>query len=72
MLIGDMKMEQPRRYIGVEDMRDKLGGCGRATIYRWENEGVIPPAFMVGSRRMWDEAEVDAHLAASRELQSAA
>ena len=58
---------QQRRFIGVECMRDKFDGCGRSSIYRWEADGVIPPSYKIGNRRMWDEAEVDAHIARQRD-----
>lgn len=66
MTVTEMTPAQRRRFIGVDDMRDKFAGCGRSSIYRWEAEGVIPQHFKIGNRRMWDEAEVDAHIAAQR------
>ena len=64
-------MSARRRFIGVDDMRDKFAGCGRSSIYRWEAEGVIPHGYKIGNRRMWDEAEVDAHIASQREHEAA-
>lgn len=55
-----------RRFIGVEEMRRKLGNCGRSTLFRWEEAGEIPPSLKIGARRLWDEAEVDGHIARQR------
>ena len=61
-----------RRYLSVNEMCVKLG-CARSTIYRYEATGVIPPSFRIGSRRLWDDAEVDAYrLEARHAKQSAA
>ena len=66
MKLTESNISLGRRFIGVDDMRDKFAGCGRSSIYRWEAEGVIPQHFKIGNRRLWDEAEVDAHIARRR------
>lgn len=55
-----------RRFIGVDDMRRKLGNCGRSTLFRWEEAGEIPPSLKIGARRVWLESEVDNHLLRQR------
>ena len=69
----EMSMAQTtaiRRYLGVDDMRRKLGNCGRSTLFRWEEAGEIPQSLKIGARRLWDEVEVDAHLARQHETEA--
>ena len=61
-----------RRYLGVTDMRRKLGNCGRSTLFRWEDAGQIPPSLKIGALRVWLECEVDEHLARQRSKSKAA
>ena len=51
-------------YLSFRDLQAKLGGRGRTTIYRDCENGRLPKPVKVGSRLYWNEADVDAALAA--------
>lgn len=50
------------RYLNFNELRAKLGGRGRSTIYRDVENGRLPKPLKLGSRLYWVEAEVDHHL----------
>lgn len=58
------------RYLTFHDLRLKLGGRGRTTIYRDIEFGRLPKPIRLGGRNYWPEAEIDAALDALGELQS--
>lgn len=51
-------------YLNFQELRAKLGGRGRTTVYRDVEIGRLPKPIKLGSRLYWDEAAVDAALAA--------
>ncbi len=51
------------KYISFLDLRAKLGGRGRTTIYRDVKEGRLPQPVKIGSRLYWLESTVDDKLA---------
>lgn len=53
-------------YISFPELRKKLGGRGRTTIYRDVKAGRLPKPLKLGSRLYWLESAVDVMLA--REL----
>lgn len=55
------------KYLTFDELRKKLGGRGRSTIYRDLEEGRLPRPVKLGSRLYWREDEVDATLAALAE-----
>ena len=52
------------RYLSFRDLQEKLGGRGRTTIYRDVELGRLPKPLKIGSRLYWNEADVDAAIAA--------
>jgi len=50
------------RYLTFSDLQSKLGGRGRTTIYRDVELGRLPKPIKLGSRLLWNEAEIDAAL----------
>lgn len=52
------------RYITFRELQDKLGGRGRSTIYRDVEFGRLPKPVKIGSRLYWNEADIDAAIAA--------
>jgi prophage regulatory protein len=50
-------------YLSFRELREKLGGRGRTTIYRDVKEGRLPPPLKIGSRLYWAESAVDDKLA---------
>jgi prophage regulatory protein len=51
-------------YLSFKHLQDKLGGRGRTTIYRDVELGRLPKPLKIGSRLYWNEADIDAALAA--------
>ena len=49
-------------YLTFNDLRTKLGGRGRTTVYRDCENGRLPTPIKIGGRLYWNEAEVDAAL----------
>ncbi|MCW3781384.1 helix-turn-helix transcriptional regulator [Defluviimonas salinarum] len=47
-------------YISFYELRLKLGGRGRTTIYRDIENGWLPKPIKIGSRLYWREADVEA------------
>ncbi len=47
------------KYLNFNDLREKLGGRGRTTIYRDMDAERLPRAILLGRRNYWIEAEVD-------------
>lgn len=54
------------KYLTLNDLRLKLGGRGRTTIYRDIEAGRLPPPIRLGGRNYWPEAEIDAALEEQR------
>ena len=52
------------RYLTFRDLQDKLGGRGRTTIYRDVDLGRLPKPVKIGHRLYWNEADIDAAIAA--------
>lgn len=52
------------RLLSFQEVRNKLGGRGRTTIYRDVELGRLPKPVKIGSRLYWAEAEIDAAIAA--------
>ncbi len=52
------------RYLSFSDLQAKLGGRGRSTTYRDVENGRLPKPVKIGSRLYWNEADIDAALAA--------
>lgn len=48
------------KYLNFTELRAKLGGRGRTTIYRDMAAGRIPQPFKLGGRLYWNETELDA------------
>ena len=51
------------KYLSFRDLREKLGGRGRTTIYRDVTLGRLPNPVKIGSRLYWAESAVDDILA---------
>ena len=51
------------KFISFYELRLKLGGRGRTTVYRDVENGRIPKPVKIGSRLYWNEADVDAAIA---------
>jgi len=56
------------KYLSLAELREKLSGRGRSSIYRDVAAGRLPPPFRLGGKLFWVESEVDAAL---RELADA-
>ena len=52
------------RYLTFKDLQDKLGGRGRTSVSRDVELGRLPKPIKFGSRLYWNEADIDAALAA--------
>jgi len=49
------------KVIRLEELKQKLGGVSKATVYRMMNEGRIPRNFKIGQRAAgWLSTDVDA------------
>ena len=48
------------KYLSLAELREKLGGRGRSTIYRDVEAGRLPPPLLLGGKLYWVEGEVDA------------
>jgi len=51
------------KYLSFPELRDKLGGRGRTTVYRDVKEGRLPEPIKLGGRLYWIESKVDEALA---------
>ncbi len=54
------------KLISLEVLGDRLGGISRSNITRKIKSGDIQPPIRIGSRLFWDEADVDAMIAAMK------
>ena len=54
------------RYITLDQLREKLGGRSRSSIYRDLENGRIPNPIRIGARLYWCEEEVEGFLNARR------
>lgn len=57
------------RYLTFRDLQEKLGGRGRTTIYRDLELGRLPQPVKIGSRLYWNEADIEAFMAAKANAQ---
>jgi len=55
------------KYLSFHELREKLGGRGRTTVYRDIELGRLPKPLKLGSTLYWVEQEVDECLMAQRE-----
>ena len=47
------------KYLRINDLREKLGGRARASIYRDVELGRLPRPFKLGSSIYWVESDID-------------
>ena len=47
------------KYLSLAELREKLGGRGRSSIYRDVEAGRLPPPLRLGGKLYWEEGEVD-------------
>ena len=52
------------RYLNFNDLQAKLGGRSRSSIYRDLECGRLPRPIKIGARLYWEEADIDAAIAA--------
>ncbi len=52
------------RYITMDQLRAKLGGRGRTSVYRDVEEGRLPKPLKFGARLYWRESDIDEWMAA--------
>ena len=52
------------RYLTMQQISEKLGGRSRSSLYRDVELGRLPKPIKIGSRLYWDEADIDAAIAA--------
>ena len=50
------------KYLNFSELRAKLGGRGRTTVYRDIEEGRLPKPIKLGGRLYWIESAIDAAL----------
>lgn len=51
------------RYLRMPELRKKLGGIGRSTVWRWVRDGRLPQPIRLGGRfSVWPEDAIDAVL----------
>ena len=55
------------KYISFSELRKKLGGRGRTTIYRDVELGRLPKPIKLGGRLYWAEIEVEDFMATARD-----
>ena len=51
------------KYLSFTELRQKLGGRGRTTVYRDVDEKRLPAPIKLGGRLYWIESQVDEALA---------
>ena len=61
-----------QRYLNFNELRHKIGGRSRATVYLDLEAGRLPQPFKLGGRLYWLESEVDEHMATLRDTAGAA
>lgn len=61
-MVHEEKREGIMKYLNFNDLRAKLGGRGRSSIYRDVECGRLPPPIRIGGRLYWVEEDVDAWL----------
>lgn len=49
-----------RSLMTLEQVRARLGGISVTTLYRQMKSGALPKPIKIGSRSMWDAAEINA------------
>lgn len=58
------------KYLRINDLRKKLGGRARASIYRDVELGRLPRPFKLGSSIYWVESDIDNWLLKMRDDQN--
>lgn len=53
------------QYLNVQQLRSKLGNCGRSTVYRYVDSELLPKPIKLGGRLFWVESQVDDAMAAA-------
>lgn len=57
--------QKPQRLIGLDEVRARLGGASRSSIWRWVRDGSFPAPVALGHHRIaWTEAAIDQWIAA--------
>lgn len=57
------------QYINITQLSKKLGGRSTNSLYADVANGALPKPFKLGTRNLWIEEEVDAHILKQREEQ---
>lgn len=58
------------KYLNFTELRAKLGGRGRTTVYRDIEFGRLPKPLKLGGRLYWIESQVDEALAEAQRVQA--
>ena len=58
------------KYLRIDDLREKLGGRARSSIYRDVELGRLPPPFKLGSSIYWIDSDVDEWIRKLRDQQN--
>lgn len=45
--------------LSASQVREHLGGISGVTLWRWERDGIMPPAMRIGGRKYWPVSAVD-------------
>ena len=56
------------KYLNFSELREKLGGRGRTTVYRDIELGRLPKPIKLGSRLYWVESQVDDALVCQQDV----
>ena len=55
------------KYLSFTELREKLGGRGRSTVYRDIEFGRLPKPIKLGGRLYWVESQVDEALTSQQQ-----
>lgn len=68
-----MKSSTPQDPLVVSTaVRNELGGISDVTLWRWERDGLLPPARRLNGRKYWLKSEIEAVKNAASQRGSAA
>jgi predicted DNA-binding transcriptional regulator AlpA len=59
-------VQDVQRYLTFKELRERLGGRSRSSIYNDLEAGRLPQPLKLGGRLYWPEEDLDAHLREQR------
>lgn len=57
------------RMLSGDEVRERLGGISKATLWRWKKDEIIPQPIKNGASVMWVKSDIDDHIKSLKQVE---